>query len=143
LFLTLSIDEHSRLLRVQKSNANQQRNDSEMKEISAQKLCAGTVSGATHRAGGLYWRLPVLGDAWACEAANWYCLVGCRGDEIAITFCSAQTTLYSSLRPLAQESPFTKKYNPTFLWLQVKIPGKARGFLQTNGGGISGARGGA
>jgi hypothetical protein len=29
---------------------------SKSKEISAQKLCAGTVSGATHKAGGLYKR---------------------------------------------------------------------------------------
>jgi hypothetical protein len=30
-----------------------------MKEISAQKLCAGTVSGATPKAGGLYTVYPV------------------------------------------------------------------------------------
>ena len=30
-----------------------------MKEISAQKLCAGTVSGATPKAGGLYTGYPV------------------------------------------------------------------------------------
>src|SRR4051794_31954320 len=48
------------LVRAQYSNANQLRNDSEMKEISAQKLCAGTVSDTTHRAGGLYWRLSVM-----------------------------------------------------------------------------------
>jgi hypothetical protein len=42
------------MLKAQYSNANHKRNDSEMKEISAQKLCAGTVSGATHKAGGLY-----------------------------------------------------------------------------------------
>jgi hypothetical protein len=45
-----------------KRNANSNANQNEMtqlKEISAQKLCAGTVSGATHKAGGLYKRHPV------------------------------------------------------------------------------------
>jgi hypothetical protein len=45
------------------------RNDSEMKEISAQKLCAGTVSGATHKAGGLYEGLSER-YTLACEAAS-------------------------------------------------------------------------
>jgi hypothetical protein len=41
--------------RTRNSNANQNEMTQSiyMKEISAQKLCAGTVSGATHKAGGL------------------------------------------------------------------------------------------
>jgi hypothetical protein len=43
--------------RTQNSNAYQnEMTQSKSKEISAQKLCAGTVSGATHKAGGLYKR---------------------------------------------------------------------------------------
>jgi hypothetical protein len=40
-----------------------------MKEISAQKLCAGTVSGSTHKAGGLYGGVSE-DTPWACEAAS-------------------------------------------------------------------------
>jgi hypothetical protein len=39
------------------------------KEISAQKLCAGTVSGATHKAGGFILRHPKDVQK-ACEAAK-------------------------------------------------------------------------
>jgi hypothetical protein len=42
-------------IRTRNSNAYQnEMTQSKSKEISAQKLCAGTVSGATPKAGGLY-----------------------------------------------------------------------------------------
>jgi hypothetical protein len=49
------------------------------KEISAQKLCAGTVPMAARRAGGLYERTSFV-DAWACEAAK-LLMVSCRGKQ--------------------------------------------------------------
>ena len=47
------------MLRTQNSNANHNNEMTQDEEISAQKLCAGTVSGATPKAGGLYTGYPV------------------------------------------------------------------------------------
>src|SRR5476649_1484922 len=67
-FVKISVHAKSR---TRNSNANQnEMTQSKSKEISAQKLCAGTVSGTTHKAGGLYSAASV-GCAKACEAAGY------------------------------------------------------------------------
>jgi hypothetical protein len=48
---------NQRAVKIRTRNSNAYQNEmtqSKSKEISAQKLCAGTVSGATPKAGGLY-----------------------------------------------------------------------------------------
>jgi hypothetical protein len=60
-----------------------------MKEISAQKLCAGTVPMMTaRRAGGLYEKVS-FDDTWACEAAVVLLLQCCclTGPKTAVAAC--------------------------------------------------------
>jgi hypothetical protein len=55
MFFSFGIDQRpSKRIERKIATPTNKRNDSKMKEISAQKLCAGTVSSTTHKAGGLY-----------------------------------------------------------------------------------------
>jgi hypothetical protein len=61
-------------VKIGNSYANQQLNDSKYLEISAQKLCAGTVSKFDTQGGGLYGQHPTFWDAGKGSRSCYICV---------------------------------------------------------------------